>query len=152
MSVTLDTNLLLYASDTASPRYQVAQRVLADVAAGPELLYLFWPVLLGYLRIATHPAIFQAPLTVSTAESNIESLLDRRHVTCPGEADGFWDTYRTVTERVPPRGNRVPDAHLAALMRQYDVATIWTHDRDFRRFDQIRVRDPFDTSWYGPRR
>jgi predicted nucleic acid-binding protein len=38
----------------------------------------------------------------------------------------------------------VPDAHLATLMRQYGVRTIYTRDRDFRRFDGIDVRDPFE--------
>jgi predicted nucleic acid-binding protein len=42
-----------------------------------------------------------------------------------------------------PRGNDVPDAHLASLMRQHDVRVIWTRDRDFRRFDGIDARDPF---------
>jgi predicted nucleic acid-binding protein len=42
-----------------------------------------------------------------------------------------------------PRGNLVPDAHLVALMQQQGVATIWTADRDFRKFDGITVLDPF---------
>ncbi len=41
------------------------------------------------------------------------------------------------------RENLVPDAHIVALMHQNGVRTIWTHDRDFRRFDAIDVRDPF---------
>ena len=41
------------------------------------------------------------------------------------------------------RGNDVPDAHLAALMRQHGVRVIYTRDRDFRRFDGIDARDPF---------
>jgi uncharacterized protein len=43
-----------------------------------------------------------------------------------------------------PRGNLVPDAHVVALMLQHDVPTIYTHDRDFRRFDGIDVIDPLD--------
>jgi predicted nucleic acid-binding protein len=42
-----------------------------------------------------------------------------------------------------PRGNDVPDAHIAALMRQHGVRLIYTRDRDFRRFDGIDARDPF---------
>jgi hypothetical protein len=42
-----------------------------------------------------------------------------------------------------PRGNEVPDAHLAALMRQHGVRLIYTRDRRFRRFDEIDARDPF---------
>lgn len=48
-------------------------------------------------------------------------------------------TARSWPERA---GNAVPDAHLAALMRQHGVATIYTRDRDFRRFEGIRVEDP----------
>jgi predicted nucleic acid-binding protein len=28
-------------------------------------------------------------------------------------------------------------------MRQNGVVTLWTHDRDFRKFDRVRIRDPF---------
>jgi len=37
----------------------------------------------------------------------------------------------------------VPDAHLVSLMRENGVGTLWTHDLDFRKFEEIRVRDPF---------
>jgi hypothetical protein len=73
---------------------------------------------------------------------NVEALLDRPHVRTPGEADGFWPIFRaTAGDR--PRGNDMPDAHLAALMRQHGVRLIYTRDRDFRRLDGIDARDPF---------
>jgi uncharacterized protein len=37
----------------------------------------------------------------------------------------------------------VPDAHLVALMLENGVRTIWTRDRDYRKFTSIRVRDPY---------
>jgi toxin-antitoxin system PIN domain toxin len=146
VSLTVDANVLVYASDSSSPRQQAAERKLQELCAGSELLYLFWPVLMGYLRIATHSGIFAEPLSVSEAQTNVERLIDRPTVVCAGEADGFWQTYREVTATVPARGNVVPDAHLVALMHQYDVGTIWTHDRGFRRFDRVNVRDPFSES------
>ena len=61
------------------------------------------------------------------------------------EGEGFWGIFQTTAgQRV--RGNAVPDAHIAALMRQHGVTTIYTRDRDYRRFDGIRVRDPFGWS------
>jgi len=41
------------------------------------------------------------------------------------------------------RGNLVSDAHLVALMRENGVDTLWSHDRDFRKFEGIRLRDPY---------
>lgn len=143
MTLTVDTNLLLYASDTASPFHASALESLRAVAVGPEPLYLFWPVLMGYLRIATHPAVFDQPLPPEAAAANVERLIGLPHVRTPGEDDGFWQVFRVVTADGGVRGSLMTDAHLVALMRQYGVGTILTRDRDFRKFEGIRARDPF---------
>jgi predicted nucleic acid-binding protein len=41
------------------------------------------------------------------------------------------------------RGNLVPDAHLAALLRQHGVRRLYTNDADFRKFAFLDVRNPF---------
>lgn len=145
MSSAVDANLLLYASDRSSPFHQRAFQTVTMLAEGPGLVYLFWPVATAYLRIATHPGIFQHPLSWRAASDNIRALLDRDHVRSPGEDDGFWPVFADTAEVAAVRGNLVPDAHLVALMRRFGVATLWTHDRDFRRFDGITIRDPFDS-------
>lgn len=60
------------------------------------------------------------------------------------ELDGFWTTYLELTKRSPVRGNLVPDAHLASILLQHGVTTLYTADADFRRFAQLEVRNPFD--------
>jgi len=146
MSVTLDANVLLHASDAASPRHERALEVIETVAAGPELTYVFWPTIMAYLRIATHPAIFNHPLSARIAMDNVDALLSRPNVRAPGEQPTFWPRFRSVAGDAAPTGNLVPDAHLVALMLENEVRTIWTHDRDYRRFRGIEVRDPFDLS------
>lgn len=141
MSAAVDVNLLLYSSDESSPFHSRALRLLERLARGPDLLYLFWPVAMSYLRIATHPAIFPRPLSAERAMENIEQLVSLPHARTAGEGEGFWGVYRGTTSGVIVRGNLVPDAHLVALMRQNGVSTLWSHDRDFRKFDGIRVRD-----------
>jgi hypothetical protein len=142
MSATVDANILIYASNTSDPLHDPAATLVRRLAAGPDLVYLFWPTLMAYLRIVTHPAILPNPLAPRDALRNVESLLDRPHTRAPGEADGFWQNFRAAAgDR--PRGNDVPDAHIAALMRQHGVRLIYTRDRAFRRFDWIEARDPF---------
>ena len=144
MTYTVDANVLLYASDTDSRFHAAAIELLDSIVLGPEIVHLFWPTVMAYLRIATHPAIFARPLSHADARANIEGLLQLPHVQVSGEADGFWDRFAEVAEDVRPTGNDVPDTHLAALMLQHGVRTIWTRDRDFRKFRGITVRDPFD--------
>lgn len=144
MSSTIDANILLYASDTSSPFHEPAQDFLRERAAGPDLFYLFWPTIMGYLRIATHPGIFADPLDPETAAQNIESFLVRAHVRTSGETERFWEVWRETTRGFALRGNLVPDAHVVTLMREHGVGIIWSRDRDLRRFDGIRVIDPFE--------
>ena len=142
MSFALDVNVLLYASDTSSPFHDRAWSFLEETIEGDELFYLGWPTVMGYLRIATHPAVFDRPLSHDEAITNVEALLDLPHVRLLSEGERFWEIYRRTTDEVPTRGNLVPDAHLAALLREHGVDTIYTHDKDFRKFDFLRVRDP----------
>jgi toxin-antitoxin system PIN domain toxin len=143
MSATIDINILLYASDESSSFHAKAAELLERLARGPDLLYLFWPVVMGYLRMSTHSAIFPRPLSVEIATGNVGQLLALPHTRTVGEGDDFWQVYGIVTSGAVVRGNLVSDAHLVALMVEHGVGTLWSHDRDFRKFERVRVRDPF---------
>src|SRR5260370_13208472 len=125
MSATVDANILVYASNQSDPVYPQAIQLVTRLAAGPDLLYLFWPAVLGYLRIVTHPAILPKPLSARDATANVEALLQRSHVRSPGEADGFWELFRQTT-RDQARVTDVPDAHLISLLTQHGVRPIST--------------------------
>jgi uncharacterized protein len=152
MTQTIDTNVLVYASNSSTPEYERAHLLLDHLTSGPSILVLLWPTILGYLRIVTHPGIFPNPMSPAAAIANVDALVGAPGVHTVGETDGFWHTYRTVADPVKARGNLVPDAHLVALMHQHGVSTIWSRDRDLRKFDGIRVQDPFAeryTSGFG---
>jgi uncharacterized protein len=80
LTSTLDANVLIYASDESSPYHERAADLIDDLAAGPDLVYRFWPTIMAYLRIATHPAIFAHPLATAQAVANVAQLLGRPHV------------------------------------------------------------------------
>jgi uncharacterized protein len=143
MSYSVDVNLLLYASDRSSARHAAARRFLDWCATHPELLCVTWPTLMAYLRIATHPRIFSEPLAPDEAIGNITALLALPQVRAVGELDGFMDAYHYVAGEMTVRGNLVPDAHVAAILFQHGVRTIYSNDRDFRKFPSLDLRDPF---------
>jgi toxin-antitoxin system PIN domain toxin len=140
LSATVDTNVLLYAVNADEECHGRARELLQRLAGGPDLLYLFWPTIMGFLRIATHPAIFPDPLSPKQAMAVLAPLVARANVLTPGEGADFWSVYE-ATAGEDTRGNHVPDAHLAALMRQHGVKVIYTRDRDFRRYSGIEPRD-----------
>ncbi len=60
-----------------------------------------------------------------------------------GAGQTFWAAYQAIDFGRPIRGNDVPDAAIVAMMMAHGVSTIYSRDRGFRRFDGIRVIDPF---------
>ena len=62
----------------------------------------------------------------------------------PLPAEQFWPRFQEVALAADARANLVSDAHLVALMREQGMDSVWTHDRDSRRFPSIDVRDPFE--------
>lgn len=142
MSFALDANILVYASAEAAPQHAAAYAFLRDCVRGPEVFYVAWPTLMAYLRLVTHPKILRAPLIAQQAERNIDSLLAVPHCRTLSEQEGFWSVYLECSKGLAVRGNAVPDAYLAALLKQNGVTRLYTADRDFRRFDFLKVIDP----------
>lgn len=142
MSFGIDVNILLYASDKGSPLHEKAADFLHGCVSGREVFCLAWVTLMSYMRMATHQTIFNRPLAHQDAARNVEALLATPTCRVIGEEAGFWDIYRLVTKDVPTKSNLVPDAHLAALLSQHGVVRLYTHDRDFRKFSFLDVRDP----------
>ncbi len=84
--------------------------------ARPDLVYLFWPTVMAYLRIATHPAIFERPLDPAEAAGKVRALLDLPHARTGSEMERFWEVWTDTTQGLVVRGNLIPDAHLVTLM------------------------------------
>jgi toxin-antitoxin system PIN domain toxin len=143
VSYSVDVNVLLYASDRKSENYAAAILFLESRPSDPDIFCLFWPTLLSYLRMSTHPKLFSHPLSPQEAVANIEALLNLPRVRVLSETEAFLAVYREVTQGFPVRGNLVPDAHLATLLKQHDVRRLYTSDADFRKFTFLEVIDPF---------
>jgi len=140
---TLDANILVFSSDDSSPFRDRALTCLDGLMTGDAIVHLFWPTVMAYLRVATHPNVFRVPLSIDHALANVKAMVDQPNVRVTGERTDFLSGFDAVVADARPTGNLISDAHLVALMRENGVRTIWTHDRDFRRFSGIVVRDPF---------
>ena len=89
MSVTVDTNILVYATDTGSDVGEAARELVERLARGPGLFYVFWPALMGFVRVATHPAINERPLTPAEAVGSVRRSSPVRTCVLPERAQNF---------------------------------------------------------------
>jgi hypothetical protein len=61
------------------------------------------------------------------------------HILEPG--DFYWLILRDLLSNPEVRGPLIMDAHLAALALEHG-ATVYTADRDFNRFEGLKVKNP----------
>jgi predicted nucleic acid-binding protein len=89
------------------------------------------------------PRIFANPLAPDDAWGKVNALLALPHVRTVSELDGFVEAYGHVTGGAAVRGNLVPDAHVATILFQHGVRTLYSNDRDFKKFETLELRGPF---------
>jgi toxin-antitoxin system PIN domain toxin len=133
-----DVNVLVHAVNRASPVHEKAIRWLREATETGGGLALAWVALLGFVRISTRPGIYAEPLSTDRALAIVDRWLtaDAARVVHPGPRHAILLGH--FLRRAGTAGNLTTDAHLAALAMEHG-AVIGTFDRDFVRFDGLRV-------------
>ena len=139
--ILVDANLLLYAYNASSEEHTKAKDWLEFALSGPEPVALCWPVILAFLRIATNPRAFPRPLTRPEAAVIISEWLEQPQTIVIAPAENHWTILQRTLSEGKASGALVSDAHLAALAIEHG-ATIYSTDRDFARFANLKVKNP----------
>lgn len=137
----IDANVLLNASNEDAPAHTSSRAWLQRALAGPEALAFTWPVLVAFLRLATHRAVFAAPLPVPAAIGQIRTWLAAPCAVILEPTARHLDVLAGLLVESGTAGNLVSDADLAALAIEHD-ATVVTFDADFGRFAGVRWMRP----------
>lgn len=137
----VDANVLLYAVNQRAPEHDAARNWLADALSRQEAVGFAWTVLLAFLRLSTHPAIFPRPLAPGQAGEIAERWLESAPAVLVEPSRRHLPLLRGLLDQTGAAGNLVGDAHLAILALEHR-ATMVSFDRDFARFDGLAVLRP----------
>ena len=141
--IVLDANILLYAYNAASQHHQRCRSWLESALNGPEQVGLPWQTILAFIRIATHPRVFERPMLVAEAIAIVDDWLACPPVMIVGPADEHWTHLKRQLVEGQAIGPLVTDAALATLALEQG-STLCTTDRDFARFRGLRLLNPLE--------
>ena len=140
MSYLVDTNILVYSMDTASPFHISARKLVEKCAHSTERWCFTWVNIFEYLRVVTHPGIFKKPLKPAEAQKDIRQFLSLPQTEVLTEDLNFFQVYQEITADLSViRGNLVHDAHIAALMKLHGIKKIFTLDKQFGLFPFLDI-------------
>ena len=136
-----DVNLLVYAYDSGARRHEAAREWWEALMNGAGSVGIPWIVILGFIRIATHPSILKNPLEADSACSRVRAWLARPNTIVVHPGARHSDILFKLIEATGTSGNLTTDAHLAALAIEHQ-AEIHSTDADMARFPGLRWVNP----------
>ena len=139
----IDTNVLVFAEVVSSPHSKTALRMLTDLAQGARPWAIPWPCIYEFLRVVTHPRVYHPPVPLQRALGDLRSLLASPSLVLLSETNQHPQIMQHVVAQSGATGNLVHDAHIAALCLEHGVSEFITGDRDFSRFQDLKVVNPF---------
>lgn len=143
MMFVVDTNILLYAANRDCPEHSACLEFLERSRNQTGAWYVTWNIVYGFMRVVTHPWVLSRPWPANGACAFIEALLASPGIAILAETDRHATVIREIITEVPDVvGNLLGNLHIAALMREHGIGTIYTRDVDFHRFPFLRVVDP----------
>jgi toxin-antitoxin system PIN domain toxin len=140
--IAVDSNLLIYAHLGNAPEHQTAIDVLQPVFEGAAPWALPWPCIHEFISVATNPKIYKPASTLQEALAFLDSLLSSPQLHVLSESPGYFEKLRELATAARLKGPRIHDARIAALCLHHGVKELWSADRDFSAFPQIKVRNP----------
>ena len=140
--IAIDTNLLIYAHRSESPFHAVARPLVDSLRHAATPWALPWPCIHEFIGIATHPSVLKPPSTLAEALAFVDSLMASPSLHLLAESLGYFEKLRDLAKTAGLRGPRIHDARIAALCLHHGVSELWSADRDFALFPQLRVRNP----------
>jgi len=138
-----DVNVLVYAHREDSPNHRAYREWLEASINSDQAYGVADIVLSGFLRVVTHPRVFNPPSTIEQALAFVQNVRNQPNCVIIRPGPRHWTIFEELCRAANVKGNLVPDAFLAALAIESGSEWITT-DRDYSRFPGLSWRHPLN--------
>ncbi len=141
--IAVDTNVLVAAHRTDHQFHETGSGAIEQLMHGSERWCIPWPCAHEFLRVVTG-SVFKTPTPPEMALDAVRNLLELG--TSPAILVGEGYQHLQLLGRLMLAGKvagaMVHDARIAAICLAHGVRELWTADRDFSRFPELKTRNP----------
>lgn len=138
----MDVNVFVYAHREDTPDHLAYRQWLAFIINGDAGYGYSELVLSGFLRVVTHPRVFEIPSALSSAVRFANQVREGHHAVRVVPGPMHWKLFVQCIEQIDAKGNAIPDAYYAALAMEWNCTWVTT-DKGFKRFKGLKAQHPF---------
>ncbi len=140
--IAVDTNILVYAHREDSLFHGAAKDAVESLRQGSAPWAIPWPCVHEFIAIVTHPRIYNPPSSLTKALGFLDSLFASPQLNVLAEGPGYFEKLRLLSTSGKVKGPRIHDCRIAALCLHHGVNELWSADRDFSAFQQLKTLNP----------
>lgn len=137
-----DVNVLVYAHRKDSPHHDAARRWVEDMIRSDRAYGMSELVVSAFIRIVTHPRVFNPPSPLDAALTFAEEVMTPAHAVRIAPGPRHWEIFARLCRDVKANGNLIADAYLAAMAIESGCEWVST-DGDYARFNDLVWTRPF---------
>jgi toxin-antitoxin system PIN domain toxin len=136
----LDTNILIYATDSSSDLHAPCRELCSRAAQGDALLFVSPQILSEFVAVVTNPSLVTNTMSPRDAYAQAEAFTKDFDIIVPSKQ--IFSRVLSLLRETGVSGKRVHDVMHAATMLENGVTRIYTYDTGFRRIPQVTVETP----------
>ena len=137
----LDVNVVVALFRSDDPRHEGITEWFAESRGRGESFTVPDLVWVGFVRVVTNKRIMPVPATFEEAWDFVVALRSQGHYLAFAPHPMTLNEFADLSMNAQASGNLLTDAYIAASAARIG-GTVVTFDRDFRKFDGIRVLEP----------
>jgi len=137
--IAVDTNIIVYAHREEMPQHRDALSRITHLAEGDAPWGIPVFCIGEFVRVVTHPRLFDPPYTDNEACDALDRILQSPSLRVLYPGPGYISLFQDAVRDANAVGNLVFDAQIVAVCRESGVSSLITEDRDFRRFPGFKT-------------
>ncbi len=137
----MDVNIFVYAYRKDVTNHLLYKEWFESVVNSGDFYGVSELVLSGFLRVVTHPRVFNNPSSINDAVAFVRQIKDRSNAVVITPKERHWSIFEDLISSTQATGNLIPDAYHAALSIEAGCEWITT-DKGFNKFKGLTFKHP----------
>jgi len=137
----MDVNVFIYAYRQDVAQHLEYREWLESVLNSQSFYGVSELVLSGFLRVVTHPKVFNVPTPLGEAIQFTQQIRNQSNAINMIPKERHWSIFENLILSTQAKGNLIPDAYHAALAIESGCEWVTT-DKGFKRFKGLKIMHP----------
>ena len=140
--IAVDTNILVYAHRAEMPFHGAAFACLKSLAEGRPAWGIPVTCLHEFLAVVTNAKVFAPASRLDQAFAQVDAWLAAPHARVLHSGAQHWPILSTLASKARLQAGQFHDARIATICLENGVSMLYTADRDFGRFKDLKTINP----------